>query len=467
MMSIGLTEELARYQRRNSAVIYFFCQNADYELNTVTAVIKGLIFRLIEYQGTLTKVLRKNWDVRKNAFIIDTEDWQTLWDILLEMLDEVGHTRGRIFIVIDALDEVQPTSLPDFLRTIIRTGLQQPKRVKYLLTSRPVGDLEHELTKGASRIHVSLELNAAQVDNGIQNYIHYRVQKLALLHRYNAITTHAVEEAVRVGANGAFLWASLVCNQLQGVPPNEAVSRVRQTPPELERLYDHVYTNLCAALGSEVSRCLKLLQVLMLAYRPLNIPELIGISVLTDNLAENKRLIDRCSTFIRSRSENTIEYIEFVHQSARDYLIRCDHSSSQHRNATFDHDEMSARCLSHLTEHLHTNILRGLNPSATRKELLAKGDEQLTTSSYAAQFWVDHLHAATQMNSTRSTHLKDEVIDTFLRFCFLEWVECLTLLNELPRAVGGLETLLNIVKGTGQVIPAHLSSHCLNCRFGC
>ena len=47
MMSIGLVEQLSLSHEDSIAVTYFFCQNADYELNTIEAIIKGLILRLI------------------------------------------------------------------------------------------------------------------------------------------------------------------------------------------------------------------------------------------------------------------------------------------------------------------------------------------------------------------------------------------------------------------------------------
>ncbi|KAJ5399842.1 vegetative incompatibility protein HET-E-1 [Penicillium sp. CMV-2018d] len=46
MLSIGLIEQLARAQDESTVVICSFCQNADYELNTLEAILKGLILQL-------------------------------------------------------------------------------------------------------------------------------------------------------------------------------------------------------------------------------------------------------------------------------------------------------------------------------------------------------------------------------------------------------------------------------------
>jgi hypothetical protein len=66
MMSIGLVERLqdAQYQ---PIVAYFFCQNADYELNSIEAIIKGLILWLVDQQPNLKECLRQSLGYRERA----------------------------------------------------------------------------------------------------------------------------------------------------------------------------------------------------------------------------------------------------------------------------------------------------------------------------------------------------------------------------------------------------------------
>jgi Cdc6-like AAA superfamily ATPase len=56
MMSKGLIEKFLQQSqqfRETTAVTYFFCQNADYELNTMEAIIKGLILQLVKQQQSV------------------------------------------------------------------------------------------------------------------------------------------------------------------------------------------------------------------------------------------------------------------------------------------------------------------------------------------------------------------------------------------------------------------------------
>jgi len=58
MMSISLIERLSLLHDASTVVTYFFCQNADYELNSLKAIIKGLILQLVNQQKELKESLR-------------------------------------------------------------------------------------------------------------------------------------------------------------------------------------------------------------------------------------------------------------------------------------------------------------------------------------------------------------------------------------------------------------------------
>jgi hypothetical protein len=158
MMSIGIIEELSQPQYESTIVTYFFCQNADYELNTLDAIIKGLIFQLVNQQVALMECLRRRWDIISGRFEEDVTSWRTLWNILLEMLERCKCR--RIYLVVDALDECQDDGMADFLKLIVRNGLDRPTKLKWMLTSRPLESAERELLTGHDQLQVSLELNS-------------------------------------------------------------------------------------------------------------------------------------------------------------------------------------------------------------------------------------------------------------------------------------------------------------------
>jgi NACHT domain len=155
MMSIGLIERISLPQDDSTVVTYSFCQNADYELNTVEAIIKGLILQLTNQQKELKKSLRRRWDTVNGRFMEDVTSWRTLWNILLEMLD---HCKcRRVYVIVDALDECEDEAVADLVKLIVRTGLNHPSKIKWLLTSRPLDSAEQELLAGSEQVRVSLK----------------------------------------------------------------------------------------------------------------------------------------------------------------------------------------------------------------------------------------------------------------------------------------------------------------------
>ncbi|KAI4264864.1 MAG: hypothetical protein L6R42_000049 [Xanthoria sp. 1 TBL-2021] len=95
---------------------YFFCQNADYELNTIESIIKGLILQLVNQQEQLTASLRRRWDTGHRRFDEDITSWRVLWDIFFEMLDRCQCQ--RVYVVVDALDDCKDEGMADFFKFI-------------------------------------------------------------------------------------------------------------------------------------------------------------------------------------------------------------------------------------------------------------------------------------------------------------------------------------------------------------
>lgn len=185
MMSIGLIEQLSCPQDNSIVVTYFFCQNADHELNTLEAILKGLILRVINEQEGLKRSLQSRWDPVNNHFEEDITSWRTLWNIFLEMLYQCKCQ--RVYVVVDGLDECQDHRMADFLKLIVRTGLDQPTKVKWLLTSRPLESAERELLGGYEQERVSLELNMEHISKAVKTYIAFKVSELDRRHDYGEI----------------------------------------------------------------------------------------------------------------------------------------------------------------------------------------------------------------------------------------------------------------------------------------
>ncbi|OQE36694.1 hypothetical protein PENCOP_c011G02558 [Penicillium coprophilum] len=389
MMSIGLIEELSRARYESTVVTYSFCQNADSELNTLESIIKGLILQLINQQIDLRESLRRRWNTKNDRFNEDVTSWRTLWNILFEMLDRCDSS--KIYMIVDALDECQDSGMADFLKLIVRNGLDYPAKIKWLLTSRPLDSAERALLAGHDQVQVSLDLNSKCVSQAVKAYISHKVAELSYRQRYGETLRREVETELSAKAEGTFLWVSLVCKRLESVRHDKALTIIQHLPPGLHPFYDRILNELSEGEPDDVHKCMRLLKAMMLAYRPLKVEEVPSLTGLTNEDNATKGLVNRCASFLRMQENN----IEFVHQSARDYLAEKNGQSILNSYERFGHYEIVLGCLSHLSEWLQVNLIHLPRPDSTKESRKPLEDEkrrvELSCLDYAAIFWVQHL----------------------------------------------------------------------------
>ncbi|KAL5349060.1 hypothetical protein ACLOAV_006486 [Pseudogymnoascus australis] len=336
MISIGLIERLSRPQDKSTVVTYFFCQEADYELKTLEAIVKGLILQLVTQQKDVKESLRRRWDTTNERFDEDVTSWRTLWNIFLEMLSRCKC--ARVYVIVDALDECQDNGMADFLKLIVRTGLDQPSKIKWLLTSRPLDSAERELLTGSDQVGVSLELNQKQLSEVVRTFITSKVIELDRRHHYGPTLRQKVETELAAKAEDTMLWVSLVCRRLENVHRDKALTTIQHLPPDLPDFYRRVFNQLNEGESAVVKGCMRLLKAMMLAYRPLNVEEVGSVTGLSEQLVVIEVWVDRCASFVKRRGA----YIEFVHQSARDYLAGRDGQSIFDAYENYGHDWVEA-----------------------------------------------------------------------------------------------------------------------------
>ncbi|CAG8377617.1 unnamed protein product [Penicillium salamii] len=444
MIAIGLVEALSRFcNDKSSAMTYFFCQNSDSELNTLEGMMKGLILQLLHQQPALRECIRSRWNAETSSFDEDLTSWRALWHILLEMIDRCDCS--KLYLVLDALDECHDGDMDDFLKALVRNGLHSPARVKWLLTSRPLDSAERSLLAGHEQVQLSLELESDRLSSAVKAYITHKVNELGHQQGYERPLKKKLESELQEKSEGTFLWVSLVCKMLEDVCPEESLAAIQNIPHGLQPLYGQVFRQLGYGRAREVQMCMRLLKVMMLAYRPLTMEELATIAALANDEDVSLRpLIIRCASFLRLQGQN----VEFVHQSARDYLAGKDAQLGLDSHGTFGHYEIFLSCLDCLSNHLKVNLLN-LRPDTdknTVEKLQMNGRSiLLATVEYAAIFWGQHLRDSVDVNDPSQALDKSPIID-FLYGKFLEWLECLSVLDMLPVALSTLQLLEVVFK---------------------
>jgi len=443
MMSIGIIEKLS-YQFDSSLdesvmVTYFFCQNADYTLNTAESIVKGLLRRLVDQNRELRSPLHRLWNEAAGRPQERKLSLQELWH-LFDAIVEQCESR-RVYVVIDALDECQEDGLWELLTFVVRTGLDRPSKVKWLLTSRPLDAAEKTLLASHEQVRVSLDLNSAHISRAVETYVSFKASELDQRHRYGEPLRQKIEKELIGKAEGTFLWVSLVCKRLEEVSASDTLLAIRGFPPGLNALYARIFDELSSGEPGVVKGCMRLLKVMLLAYRPLNTIEVESVAGLPRDIVVDQNIAERCASFVKIQGNE----VAFVHQSARDYLSGTNGVSILDSYELYGHEHIALSALDFLTRHLKVNLLGLPQPDSawtaadTRKN--SKQSIELSQMDYAATFWVRHFSNVQTSGLGDSLYINNGPIQRFLCTYFLEWMECVSLLQKLSNAVDALKQL--------------------------
>ena len=214
MLLCGIVNELSREGSADASrhnVAYFFCQATDSRLNNATAVLRGLIYLLVDQQPFLLSHVRSEYDRAGESLFQDANTWDALTKIFTNIA--LDPDLRMTSLVIDALDECV-TDLPQLLDLIAQKS-STSSRVKWIVSSRNWPEIEQQLEPASQKDKLSLELNAEAVVAAVEAYIRYKVDQLARQKQYGARLREAVQDYLSSHANDTFLWVSLVCQALQ------------------------------------------------------------------------------------------------------------------------------------------------------------------------------------------------------------------------------------------------------------
>jgi hypothetical protein len=323
---INKLEETAATSASNASssclLSYFFCQATDSRINSATAVLRGLIYLLAGRRPPLLKHVRKKYDDAGKELFVDANAWSALSEIFTNILQDPGVE--STYLIIDALDECV-TGLPQLLQFIDETSPVCP-RVKWIISSRNLPNIEEQLNISVQKIQLRLELNNDSIATAVSTYIEHKVGNLAKRKQYNPKLENSVRDYLFRNADATFLWVALVLQELETVDRRNTLKRVEAFPSGLGPLYRQMMDQVTKSDDADLYR--RILSIVAVVYRPITLRELVSLDDALDepdnleNLSEKvedlEQTIGQCGSFLTIR-EGTIY---FVHQSAKDFLLQ-------------------------------------------------------------------------------------------------------------------------------------------------
>ena len=454
MLLCGIIDELRK--STPNLLSFFFCQGTDLRINSATAVLRGLIYLLVNQQPSLASHLRKKYDHAGQTLFEDANAWVALSDIFTNVV--LDPDLKATYLVVDALDECV-ADLPKLLDLIIHTS-SSPARVKWLLSSRNEVHIKQKLRSIDAQARLSLELkqNAEQVSRAVDVYIDDKLSRVESLK--DDSLRDQVRDILRRKANGIFLWVALVVQELKRPESWDPLQVVDEAPTGLHQLYDRMVDQIQQLTKRNSEICRLLLSAVSVAYRPLYLAEigslcgLLGqVSVLTRKV---RKIITMCGSFLTVRDDQ----VYLIHQSAKDYLSDEVRATVFHSQSKIHYDIYS-QLLKLMSGTLRRDMYSLVALGFPIDKVKVPAYDPLATTRYACIHWVDHLYDSVFNKSTRCDEgLQDgSAAHTFLKERYLYWLEALSLCESMSAGVTSmakLEALLQVIADEQRLYVVHV-----------
>lgn len=72
MLLYSIIDELTKWSAETDVLSFFFCQGTDSRINNATAVLRGLVYLLLDQQPSLIPYVRTKYDHTSKALFEDT-----------------------------------------------------------------------------------------------------------------------------------------------------------------------------------------------------------------------------------------------------------------------------------------------------------------------------------------------------------------------------------------------------------
>ncbi|KAL2198599.1 hypothetical protein P885DRAFT_32988, partial [Corynascus similis CBS 632.67] len=449
MLLCGLINELES-THDSSILSFFFCQATDAKINNATAVLRGLIYLLVDQRPSLISYIQRGYDTKGNPRFRDVNAWVALSGIFTDILQDPSLPPTRL--VIDALDECIE-GLDLLLKLVVQTSSAYPG-VKWIVSSRNWPNIEKDLDTATQKVRLSLELNEESVSAAVTIYIRSKVDWLAKRNKYDNATRNAVQHYLSANAHGTFLWVALVCQELAKTPGWKTQKKLAEFPPGLDELYRRMLDQIAKLEDAkDLAVCKDILAIMAAVYRPITLAELATLVGTLDGFSSNHEalaeIVALCGSFLTLR-EHTIS---FVHQSAKDFLLKQARAEIFTSGIEDIHYTIFLRSLRAMQVTLRRDIYNLGASGCSIEEVTLPNPDPLAAIRYSCVYWVDHLRDCDPSKNATEDLQDGGSIDKFLREKFLYWLEAMSLLRCMSEGMASMLGLEGLLKTREETSP--------------
>ncbi|EXL39659.1 hypothetical protein FOCG_17746 [Fusarium oxysporum f. sp. radicis-lycopersici 26381] len=386
----------------HTTLAFFFDFN-DARKQTLEDLLRSLAVQLHHTENEAAK--------RLDSLFTSHDDGQRQPDMtaLSACVDTMIETAGKVFLIIDALDEC--TTREELLQWLKHLA---PRKAQLIVTGRPEVEFQSAVPRSFDE-HNCILLDKQAVNADICAYVEATLKQKPDFVDKKLSPSILEEMCDKIGnrADGMFRWAACQLESLaRCLSPKAIKIALRSLPRDLNETYYRMLHNIPSEYKSSAIR---LLQFLVYTKRPLTLAE--AIEVIATEIDQEPRGFDvdgrlslkadvlrYCPSLVIiaevTNYAETVEELHLAHFSVKEYLLK--EAQFNLENAS---SAISKTCLTYLTD------IRG-NHSTIRRDF--------PMARYAAEYWMDYaISAETCEEIVRITvnFLKDEM--AFQRWCRL------------------------------------------------
>ncbi|CAI7613125.1 unnamed protein product [Penicillium pancosmium] len=408
-------------QDTSATICYFFFKDNEEQNSGATAICALLhqIFcaKIYLFQKHAQRVIYQEAEWLKRNF-------ESLWKLLHTVA--LDPSSGDIICVIDALDECrQPdrNRLIEELERAYQISRERPNgefKIKFLVTSRPYGDIERrfgKMTRQCPSIHLSGEGEWSFISREIDMVMNARVDEIVFERDLADCIGDALKHRLSEVQNRTYLWLHLTLDFLRdfhGHTKAKLLRGIDKLPDSVDHAYEKILHRCNSRYQGEGKR---LLEIIVAAHRPLTISE---IDVALEIHPSSRRLDeldlegptkrkqwihDACGLFVSIVDSR----VYLIHQTAREFLLQQGPETAvagtwrRSIDLQAAHLSFAKLCISYLLfEDFWTNHQPDPPQSIPEEGFL----------EYSAAYWIYHVKQGHNMDN--------ELIQNVVKLCELE-----------------------------------------------
>ncbi|CAG8400414.1 unnamed protein product [Penicillium salamii] len=397
LLAVAINHLQERFFKPDEVVLFAFCDYKDQQNQSAENILLSLWRQLMQKRvlGELECEYLETTYLKRGVF--------PTTDALVKLLSDEISKYSRVFILLDALDELR-TENRDSLQYLLR---QLPAKINLLMTSRVPKETTLEF-----RDVPQLEIRAR--DRDITDYINGRLDSVSKL-RSKVEHNHKLKEEIRSTitkkADGMFLLVKLHLNSLASKHTVKEMRTDLRNLPEGENAISDTYEGAFSRIRDQTREDRELGEKIIMwishAQRPLTMKDLQSILTLQeedtdldfDDLIPEEFLVSTCAGLVTV--ENLSGRIQFVHSTAQEFVDST--KSTRYPDADL---KIAHSCLHYLSLSMFCRETKEIHTTSFTKTV-----SRYPFLEYAALFW--GIHAGHAESVTAKSLIEKSVRNLF------------------------------------------------------